>query len=258
VSPPPARRWFAAARARRAAKRDPLPDLELIWRVTGARSVEWFRKSGTETVADLNAALATVGSELSRHRRILDFGCGSGRIELRLRDLGEHSELHGVDIDAEAINWAQQNIPWATFQVGPTWPPLPYPAGFFDLVVNHSVFSHLDEQYQDAWLAELERVTASGGLVVLSFHGDHAFQVFCDSADALGADISWHRRERSERGILFVEDDGWVGGPFPDFYHTAFHTPEYVRDRWGTFFDVCGILERRALKYQDIVVLRRR
>ena len=36
-------------------------------------------------------------------------------------------------------------------------PPLDYPDATFDLIFNHSVFTHIDEQYQDAWLAELLR-----------------------------------------------------------------------------------------------------
>ena len=50
-----------------------------------------------------------------------------------------------------------------------------FPDAYFDLIFNHSVFTHLDENYQDAWLAELERVTKPGGVLVLSVSGQHPF-----------------------------------------------------------------------------------
>jgi SAM-dependent methyltransferase len=233
-----------------------LPPADLIWRVAGTPDEQWFLDSGKQTVVDWTAALESVGADLGSARRILDFGCGCGRVERWLQELGQHSELHAVDIDADAIAWAADHLPWARFQVGPTWPPLPYPDGYFDLVVNHSVFSHLDARYQDAWLQELRRVTSPGAYLLLSFHGDHAFDTMCQAMEAAGASAEPHRRSLAASGILFFEEDLWTGGPFPDFYHSTFHAPEYVRWHWGQFFEVRSLLERRALDYQDIVVLR--
>lgn len=50
-----------------------------------------------------------------------------------------------------------------------------YADGEFDLIINHSVFTHLDEHYQDRWLEELQRIAAPGGVLVLSTRGEHAF-----------------------------------------------------------------------------------
>ena len=56
-------------------------------------------------------------------------------------------------------------------------------------------------------------------------------------------------------GILFVEDDNWVGGPFPDWYHTTFHAPWYVFSHWGQDLLVRAFIPRRSLDYQDYVLL---
>lgn len=243
-------------RARRAADaRVPVPDADLMARVTASRDAEWFRRSGERTVADWNAALATVGARLQGPGRILDFGCGCGRAERWLRDLAEASELHGVDVDSEAIRWAAAKLPWGHFVAGPEWPPLPYPDDHFELVVNHSVFSHLDEPAQDAWLLELARVAAPGAHVLLSVHGAHAFSEFCRVWAQHGREVSALESLYARRGFVWIADDG-MSRPFPDYYHTAFHAERYLRARWGQFFDVRKIVERGALGYQDVVILQ--
>lgn len=82
-------------------------------------------------------------------------------------------------------------------------------------MLGHSVFTHLDEPRQDAWLGELQRVTSPGGLLVLSTDGEVA----------LGDDV-WRIRERLEdEGIVFIDD---VFGPeytLPDWYQRTFHAP---------------------------------
>ena len=145
-------------------------------------------------------------------------------------------------------------LPFAAFGVNPNEPPMGYPDASFDLVFNHSVFTHLDERHQDMWLGELRRITKPGGTVVLTVHGEHAFD---DVEASSGADAAgW--RERLERdGILFIEDDAFVGSAFPSFYHTTFHAPWYVHEHWGRTFCVRAYLPRAGLDYQDIVVLER-
>jgi methylase of polypeptide subunit release factors len=66
------------------------------------------------SVQGFNAALGLIDTRLSDYPRILEWGCGCGRILLHMKDLANQVELYGVDIDAEAIEWADHNIPWVT------------------------------------------------------------------------------------------------------------------------------------------------
>ena len=150
----------------------PLPDEDLMWRVTSERDPVHFETSGRRSVEDLTRALSVVGAKLTDFKTVLDFGCGCGRIMRWLDELPPTVELHGVDVDAQAISWAAKHIPFARFSVNKALPPLEFPDGYFDLVFNHSVFSHLPEDYQDAWLAELNRVTSPKGLLLLSVGGE--------------------------------------------------------------------------------------
>lgn len=236
----------------------PWPGEELVNRVAGGTDRKNFINSGRQSVRDLESVLSLIGRKLSDYPTILDFGAGCGRIMLWLEELAATSSLHGVDIDERAIQWSRDNMPWATFKVNQPLPPLDYPDGYFDLVYNHSVFTHIDENYQDQWLAELRRVVKPGGHLILSVHGEPAFLEYEENVTKAGmGDPSLIRRELSTRGIAFIKDDAFTGGPFPDFYHSTFHAPWYVFEHWGRLFTVNAFVPRGSMGFQDFVLLQR-
>jgi len=167
------------------------------------------------------------------------------------------TDFYGVDIDERAIKWAQENLTFASFTANQPLPPLPYEDGYFDLVINHSVFTHIDESYGDAWLEELHRVTSPGATLILSVHGEYAFENFIQALIAGNEDPRPYRDKFDREGILFVDEDAWLGGSFPDFYHTTFHAPWYVFQHWGRFFKIKAFLPTADLGLQDFVILER-
>ena len=235
----------------------PWPGEELVSRVAGGTDRDAFFESGQQSVRDVNRALSFLGKSLEDYPTVLEFGCGCGRIMLWLEHVAAKASLHGTDIDERAIKWAQENMPYATFKVNGGRPPLDYPDAFFDLVYNHSVFTHLDEEYQDQWLAELRRVTKPGGTILLTVHGDDALRYYEDLSAKAGGDSAWLRREVRNAGIAFIRQDSNLGGPFPDFYHSTFHAPWYVFDRWGANLRIKAYLASASLGFQDIVLMER-
>lgn len=237
------------------------PPADLIARVTeqfGVESgqqarIDFFPKAVAH-VRHHERALQLLGHEFADFGRILDFGCGPGRLTRLLTELSPDVEVHGVDVDAELVAWADANIPEAQFVAGPHVPPLPYPDGFFDLVVNHSVFTHLDAEHQDLWLAELRRITRPGGLLLLTIHSTR--QLNAALADMSPRQAARGRDELESHGILFIADDTFVGTTHPDWYHTAFHAPWYVLEHWSAFFEVRALIAEGS-DTQDLVVLRR-
>jgi len=229
-----------------------------MFRVAGTADSTWFWKSGQISIDQFNTVLEHVGKRITDFPRALDFGCGCGRIELHLEDVAKNVELHAVDIDSLAINWAVEHIPWARFSQNQGLPPLDFPDEYFDLVFNHSVFTHLDERYQDAWLVELERVTKPGGLLILSVSGGYPFSLFEKNCIDSGHDPQPFREIFRSRGHLFIPDDGMQNSPFPDFYHTTFHAPWYIFERWASIFDIKAYIVRGDLNYQDLLLLQRK
>jgi len=226
----------------------PDPGDDLISRVVGGADRTWFYWTGRESVRDLERTLGIARRTLDSFESILDFGCGCGRMLLWIEELGRKCALHGTDIDAEAIDWCREHVPYADLTVNDADPPLPYPDGEFDLVVGHSVFTHLDERRQDAWLGELQRVTGPGGFLVVSTHGEVA----------LGDDV-WRIRGRLEdEGIVFIDNVFGPEYPLPSWYQTTYHAPWYVFEHWGRWFDIRAYVPGGALGVQDHILLERR
>lgn len=247
-----------------ADSRPPLPPADLILRVTTrfdsddiAASKASFDLDSFEHLQGFERALAVTGRCFSDFDRILDFGCGCGRFLRHFGSLAGEVELHGTDIDAEMIAWCSENIPFATFTVGPHEPPTTYPDNYFDLVINHSVFTHLDERFQDLWLTELHRITQPGAYLMLTVEGASSWNRTCEMSERVGDDVEQWREELETRGILFISDDHFVGSTHPDFYHSAVHAAWYVFERWTRWFDLAAYLPDGAWS-QDLIVLRRR
>jgi SAM-dependent methyltransferase len=227
----------------------PDPGDDLIARVVGGPDKTWFFGTGRESVKEIERTLAIAGRTLDSFDAMLDFGCGCGRVLLWLEDVAKAgTEVHGSDIDPEAIAWADENIPYATVTVNDHLPPTPYADGTFDLVVNHSVFTHIDEQRQDAWLTELQRIVRPDGLLILSTHGEVALE-------AGGFPI---REQLEDEGIVFIDKLFDEDFALPDWYQNTYHAPWYVFEHWGTWFEILGYVPGGALGVQDHILLRRR
>src|SRR5262245_52554113 len=74
--------------------------------------IERFRNMAADG-ADLDGEARFVDAMVARGARILDAGCGPGRVGGRLHELGH--QVVGVDLDPELIEAAEQDHP------GPTW-----------------------------------------------------------------------------------------------------------------------------------------
>jgi SAM-dependent methyltransferase len=234
-----------------------LPPKDLIYRVAGTSDSVWFVQSGKQSVRDIEAALASVGHALTNHARVLDFGCGCGRIMLQLRDVMPLTRVTGVDIDQEAIAWLRPRVPNATVLVINELPPIPFAEATFDLIYCHSVFTHLDENYQDLWLEELRRISKPSAVLVVSFSGQKAVETLEEQWIKANADPAPMRKQLEDSGILYITDDEWKNGPFPEFYHSSFHTIQYVKEHWGKYFKILNHLPCGSLAYQDFVLMQR-
>jgi SAM-dependent methyltransferase len=233
----------------------PDPGDDLITRVAGSPNHSWFYWSGRESVREIERTLAIADRSLDSFHSILDFGCGCGRMLMWLEELGQTRALHGTDIDAEAIAWCREHIPYATVSVNGDDPPLPFANNTFDLIFNHSVFTHIDEQRQDAWLTELHRVTQPGGFLVLSVHGEVALGEYGEVV--VGEDPRSIRRRIESEGIVFIDGVQAPDCPLPDWYQHTYHAPWYVFEHWGKWFEIRAYVSGAALGLQDHILLER-
>lgn len=228
----------------------PLPPARLRYRVHGALDRKSFLRLGRVISANLHDLLASVGRRLDSFETILDFGCGCGRVLRFLASSAPASRFYATDIDPLPIEWGRRNLPDIRWSANEFNPPLPFGNDTFDLIYAISVFSHLDESFQNAWLAELERVARPGAILILTVHGE-----------SLAGSLAVSERSTLDaKGILFCK--GATGrlklDGLPDFYQSTFHKRAYIDATWSKHFDIIGYVEGAIDGYQDAVLCRKR
>jgi SAM-dependent methyltransferase len=103
--------------------------------------------------------------QLVAGRRVLDAGCGVGYGSATLARAGA-AEVVGLDLSAKAVEAAAKGAPAnASFVTGDVRA-LPFEAGRFDVIVCFEVIEHVE--HQDEVIAELARVLAPAGVLVMS------------------------------------------------------------------------------------------
>lgn len=155
-------------------------------------------------------------------KRVLDFGCGSGRVIRHLLPLAPQCELWGSDIDRRCIQWDEQHLGPASFVVNGEVPPLPFEDGKFDLIYALSVFTHISTHWA-SWLLELDRVLAPGGRIVATIMSEG----MCEAVSGEPWD------ERNVGMNVYEEGQPWSrGGPM------VLHSAWWIEEHWGRLFDV--------------------
>ncbi|MFC4336777.1 class I SAM-dependent methyltransferase [Salininema proteolyticum] len=105
---------------------------------------------------------------LDRSARILDYGCGYGRVMAELSDLG-FTGVQGVDPSAALVSRGRGRRPDLSFTVLDTPPSTPFPEARFEAVLLFAVLTCVpDGDAQAAVMAEVARVLKPGGLLYVS------------------------------------------------------------------------------------------
>ncbi len=228
----------------------PLPPLWLARRVDCGStddSLRHYQELGRRVRSDI---LELLPSDWSfEGKRILDFGCGAGRILRHFLPETQEAEVCGCDIDAASIAWLEEHLSPAFFVFhNEETPPLPQPDAHFDLIWAASVFTHLTDHWS-AWLLELHRLLKDGGLLIASF---------------MGAGLSEHvagepwQEERIGMNVLKYGQSWDLGGPM------VLLSPWWIREHWGRSFDVVTLWEAGFAVPEDrsagqgLVLLRKR
>ncbi len=222
----------------------PLPPRALAIRAgvpDPAEVMDSYRAVGRDSRATILDLLGPTWS--FQDKRVLDFGCGSGKVMRHFLAEAEHCELWGCDIDERSVDWinAELHPPLHAFANGEA-PPLDQPSSSFDLIWSVSVFTHLTDHWA-GWLAELHRVLKPGGLAIISFLGGAMYEVWNDE--------EWDP-DRVGMTVLNHGQDWELGGP------TVFHSPWWLREHWARAFEIAALREGSAPREHGLVLLRAR
>lgn len=159
-------------------------------------------------------------------RRVLDFGCGSGRVIRRFGQEAEEAEIWGCDLDSPSIAWLQQNLspPFRFFESADV-STLPQEDGYFDLIYAFSVYTHLTDNWA-GWMLEHHRVLKDDGLLFVTFLGE-----------GMTENLIGEKWDEDRVGMnTLMHGNPWDhGGPI------AFNSPWWIRSHWGRAFEILDL-----------------
>ena len=119
---------------------------------------------------DAQSLLLRLGDDAQPEFRVLDLGCGIGRMTAPLAD--HFSQVVGIDVSSEMIERAREmhsekeNL---SFEVNSGADLAAFENHSFDLVFSYSVLPHLPPEIVESYFAEVNRVLKPGGLFVYQF-----------------------------------------------------------------------------------------
>jgi SAM-dependent methyltransferase len=248
---------FIAAHLERA----PLPPRPLTERASDLAG-EAFRLSGLKCFTD-------VWDELRRRAldptaaRVLDWGCGCGRLVRYLERAGVR-ELTGCDIDGAAVAWCAANLA-GRFVRSNRNPPLPFEDASFDAVIASSVFTHLGREDQRRWLDELRRVIRPGGTLLASFAGEYAYSLGSSRllspghtpGSPIARAVELRKRLALRRaGIIDHFADDHLAGIAPaGYYRGVYQSRANVASASAGGFGLIDYIERGFAGHLDLAVL---
>lgn len=244
-----------------------LPPLELR-QITAATEPEVFLWTG---FADLCALLELFDQHdqlpPGAPRRVLDFGCGCGRMTRFFPESQDRWIGFGSDINPDHVDWCRDHLPAVKTLLNGATPPIATHDASMDFVYCLSVFSHLPDDQARVWFGELARVIRPGGLLLITTHGTGALATIADST--VHQEMFVLTAERAREISRQLNGAGYLLELYQqnvvdlartaDGYGNCFVNEQHIRDEWAEpYFDFCSFLPIGLHHWQDISIMRRR
>ena len=216
----------------------------------------------------LKQIFAADGAKPLEEARILDFGCGWGRMtRFFARDVAP-GRLFGCDASSESLALCSKlRVPARLEQNDPMPTELPFDTGI-DLVFSHSVFTHLSEPAHEACLRAIHDVLEPGGRAVLTVrppsYMDKPPMAWAKAQLGEGAEVeldqpSYYFTPGSKKNVRMSSEKtstSAVPDGKPTFGNT-FITHAYMREHWTPMFEIVDVRFLLESMTQVVVTLRR-
>jgi SAM-dependent methyltransferase len=134
---------------------------------------EYYGPLGLEAVKLIKGAVGF--SYLGSVSRVLDFGCGHGRVLRHLRSEFPKATVWGADIDHNAVLFCAEQLGARPVLATTDFEAMDLPADL-DVIWVGSLFTHLSHEVARRLFKVLTARLAQGGVLVATFHGRRVLQ----------------------------------------------------------------------------------
>lgn len=221
----------------------PLPPVELAHRVGVVDQDDPVASFDAMGAGMREMVVGVQGADwFTEGKRVLDFGCGVGKLLRHFVAEAENCEFIGCDIDEPSIEWLRENLsPPLNVFVCEEEPGFPIPDEHVDLVLAMSVFTHLTDHWA-GWLLEIHRVLKPGGRFLCTFLGHGMSESI--------AGEPWNP-DRIGMNVLRPWQPWQHGGP------SVQHSEWWLRAHWGRAFEFERVEDGEEFGH-GLLVLRKR
>jgi predicted SAM-dependent methyltransferase len=150
---------------------------------------------------------------------------------------------------------------WCHFDLNNIYPPTLYKSSTFDLIYAYSVFSHLSEKCQKAWLEEFHRILRPEGVLIVTTRQKKSipalYNQLYEPSDQLELPVVIDKalKDYAEGKFVYFGIEGAFGFE-EDFFGEAFIPEAYVRKEWSNLFKISNFIKTSNID-QNIIVAQK-
>ncbi|RDI99514.1 methyltransferase domain-containing protein [Dyella solisilvae] len=186
--------------------------------------------------------------------RILDYGCGWGRLIRLMYKFTAPDKIYGCDPWDKSIALCKEAALLGTIEQSEYLPTaLPFPEVKFDLIYAFSVFTHLSEQAAHAAMSACRRYIAHDGLMAITVR-PRSYWDFHNEVRPRKVDAAELQQRHQMAGYAF-SSDGKISIDGQPVYGDASISLEYMERMWPQW-SVVGTDAMLQDGFQTIVYLR--